>query len=106
MVLRRVDPVIGCATVGSNPVQQTIFVKVMLMSERNGRVFTDFFDERERGSVMIKPLLGYHLQKETIKLLEAGERFHFEGAAGSVDEAVLSGSTLQAESQSSSQDLK
>jgi len=55
---------------------------------------------------MIEPLLGHHLQEETIKLFEAGQWLHLEGTAGSVDEAVLAGSTLQPESQSSSQDLK
>ena len=76
------------------------------MCKSEWSIFPDFSDERKGGAVMVEPLLGHHLQQESVQLLETGQGLHLEGTPSPVDQAVLARSALQPESQSSSQDLE
>lgn len=53
--------------IGTNPVDYSVLVKVMLVSECEGLSLSQFPDEDEGGSVKVVPLLG-HLERDEITL--------------------------------------
>jgi len=83
-----VHPVISGASIGADPVEQPVGVKVGGVCEGDGGLLKAL-DELVGGAVEVVPLLSHHLQQVLLQLLHCGQGLHLEVSASSIDQTSL-----------------
>ena len=94
-------------SVGANPVDQAVLIKVTLVGEgQAGHRLLQLLHEVERVSLKVIPLFRHHLEQVALKVSNGGQRLHLEALPCAVNQGSLPWCPLQPEADTTGEDLR